>query len=295
MNIQEYFSRISYRGSHKDADLKTLTGILQHHVQAIPFENLSMHCGESIDLDLEPIYNKIVRKKRGGWCLENNYLLFWALQGIGYDVTILGGNSYDPAERTYTADINHVLLKVVIDGKSYIVDSGFGGTYQMWQPMMLISGKDQPQIPGIFRFTEDNGIWYFEKIKRKHYIPEQSVPSTDTPETGEIRKIYSFTLEPRHMSDFQELNMYLQTSPDTLFQKKSICTLQTTEGVRALVGWTFTELKYNYMEDMDLVKITTLSDEEVEKTLKDKFSITLENKLIPVNVRGLPPNLVDMI
>ncbi|XP_062442596.1 arylamine N-acetyltransferase, liver isozyme-like [Rhea pennata] len=295
MNIQEYFSRISYHGSHKDADLKTLTVIFQHHVQAIPFENLSMHCGESIDLDLEPIYNKIVRKKRGGWCLENNYLLFWALQRIGYDVSILGGNSYDPAEKTYTTNINHVLLKVVIDGNPYIVDGGFGGIYQIWQPMMLISGKDQPQIPGIFRFTEDNGIWYLEKIKRKNYISEQSAPSTDTPETGKIRKMCSFTLEPRHMNDFQELNTYLQTSPDTLFRKKSICSLQTTEGVCALVGWTFTEVKYNYMEDMDLVKITTLTDEEVEKTLKDKFNITLANKLIPVNVRGLPPNLVDML
>lgn len=35
---------------------------------------------------------------------------------------------------------------------------------QAWQPLMLISGKDQPQIPGIFRFTEDNGTWYSEEV-----------------------------------------------------------------------------------------------------------------------------------
>ncbi|NXL92049.1 ARYL protein, partial [Alectura lathami] len=281
MNIQEYFSRISYDGSHKATDLQTLTTIFQHHIQAIPFENLSMHCGETIDLDLQSIYNKIVRKKRGGWCLETNYLLFWALQEIGYDVCILGGNSYDPAKKAYTALIDHILLKVVIKGSSYIADAGFGGAYQAWQPVMLISGKDQPQIPGIFRFMEDNGIWYFEKVKRKHYIPEESVPLTDTPETGNIRKIYSFTLEPRQIDDFQELNTYLQVFPDNLLRKKSICTLQTTEGTYALVGWTFTEMKYNYTEDTDLLQITTLTDEEVEKTLKDKFNIVLENKLTP--------------
>uniref|UniRef100_A0A8C6YJW9 arylamine N-acetyltransferase n=1 Tax=Nothoprocta perdicaria TaxID=30464 RepID=A0A8C6YJW9_NOTPE len=284
MNIQEYFSRISYDGSHKDADLETLTVIFQHHIQAIPFENLSMHCGESIYLDLEHIYNKIVRKKRGGWCLENNYLLFWALQTIGYDVCILGSSSYNPAEGTYKA-MDHVLLKVVVDSKSYIVDSGFGGTYQMWQPVLLVSGKDQPQVPGIFRLTEDNGIWYFEKTKRKHCSTDQSGPATDTPGMKEIRKICSFTLEPRDMNDFQELNWKLQTS-DNLLQKKSICTLQTTDGVSNLVGWTFTEIKYSYAEDMDMVKITTLTDEEVEKTLKDKFNITLENKLKPINIRG---------
>ncbi|XP_009943644.2 arylamine N-acetyltransferase, liver isozyme-like [Opisthocomus hoazin] len=295
MNIQEYFARISYNESHKDADLQTLIVIFQHHIRAIPFENLSMHCSETIELDLPSIYNKIVRKKRGGWCLESNHLLFWALQELGYDVYILGGNSYDPAERAYTTEINHILLKVVIKGNSYIADAGFGGVYQMWQPLMLISGKDQPQMPGIFRFTEDNGTWYFEKVKRKHYVPEQSVPFADTPELGNIRKIYAFTLEPRHINDFQELNTYLQVSPDNILHKKSICSLQTTEGLYALVGWTFSEVKYNHMEDMDLLQITTLTDEEVEKTLKDKFSIVLENKLVPVNVRGLPPNLVDTI
>uniref|UniRef100_A0A8C0F9L5 arylamine N-acetyltransferase n=1 Tax=Bubo bubo TaxID=30461 RepID=A0A8C0F9L5_BUBBB len=295
MNIQEYFARISYNKSHKDADLQTLTDIFQHHIQAIPFENLSMHCGEPIELDLQSTYNKIVRKNRGGWCLESNHLLFWALQELGYDTCILGGNSYEPAERAYTAEMNHILLKVVIKGDSYIVDAGFGGAYQSWQPLMLISGKDQPQTPGIFRFMEDNGTWFFEKVKRKHYIPEQSVPSTDTPELGNIRKIYTFTLEPRHIDDFQELNTYLQVSPDNILRKKSICSLQTTEGLYALVGWTFTEMKYNYMDDMDVVQITTLTDEEVEKTLKDKFNIVLENKLVPVNVRGLPPNLVDTL
>ncbi|KAK2545685.1 arylamine N-acetyltransferase [Columba livia] len=295
MNIREYFARISYNESHKDADLQTLTLIFQHHIRAIPFENLSMHCGETIKLDLQSVYNKIVRKKRGGWCLETNYLLFWALQELGYDVCILGGKSYEPAEKTYKAGINHILLKVVIKGNSYIADAGFGGPYQAWQPLMLISGKDQPQIPGIFRFTEDNGTWYFEKVKRKHYIPEPSVPLTDTPELGNIRKIYTFTLEPRDINDFQELNTYLQVTPDNLLQKKSICTLQTSEGLYALVGWTFTETKYKYTEDLDLVQFTTLTDEEVEKTLKDKFNIVLENKLVPINVRGLPPNIVDMI
>ncbi|NXN15257.1 ARYL protein, partial [Indicator maculatus] len=281
MNIEEYFSRISYNESPKDADLQTLTDIFQHHIRAIPFENLSMHCGETIHLELESTYNKIVRKKRGGWCLESNHLLFWALQELGYDVCILGGNSYDPAEGAYTAEMNHILLKVVIKGNHYIVDAGFGGAYQAWQPLMLISGKDQPQIPGIFRFTEDNGTWSFEKVKRKHYSPEQSAPSTDTPDSGNIRKIYTFTLEPRDINDFQELNTYLQVSPDDILRKKSICSLQTLEGVCALVGWTFSEMKYNYMEDMDLLQITTLTDEEVEKTLKEKFNIVLENKLVP--------------
>ncbi|NXK33681.1 ARYL protein, partial [Piprites chloris] len=283
MNIQEYFGRISYNKPHKDADLQTLTAIFQHHIRAIPFENLSLHCGETVELDLQSIYNKIVRKKRGGCCLESNPLLFWALQELGYDICILGGSSYEPAARAYSDEVNHILLKVVIQGNSYIVDASFGGLYQMWEPLRLISGKDQPQVPGIFRFTEDNGTWYFEKVKRKHYIPEESETPyfTDPPALGNIRKIYRFTLEPRHINDFQDLNTYLHVCRDNIFWKKSICSLQTTEGLIGLIGWTLTETKYNYTEDTDLLHITTLTDEELEKTLKDKFNIVLENKLIP--------------
>ncbi|XP_074864586.1 arylamine N-acetyltransferase, pineal gland isozyme NAT-3-like isoform X2 [Carettochelys insculpta] len=283
MNIREYFTRISYKGSCANPDLETLTEVFQHHIRAVPFENLSIHCGETIELDLESTYNKIVRKKRGGWCMENNHLLWWVLKTLGYDTTILGAIVYDPEEKPYQNDIDHLLLKVDLDGKAYIVDGGFGTVYQMWEPMELISGKDQPQIPGIFRFMEDNGIWYFEKIKRNQYSPNQSCSYSDNREKNACKKVYQFTLEPRELEDFRPQSVYLQTSPDSLFVKKSICSLQTTDGPWTLVGWTLTRVKYNYKENMDLMETTTLTDEEVEKTLKDQFGIMLDHKLVPVN------------
>ncbi|XP_032622020.1 arylamine N-acetyltransferase, pineal gland isozyme NAT-3-like [Chelonoidis abingdonii] len=283
MNITEYFTRISYNGSYKNPDLETLTAIFQHHIRAVPFENLSIHCGETIELDLEPVYDKIVRKKRGGWCMENNHLLYWVLKTLGYDTTIIGAKVYSPEENAYHHHIDHLMLKVVLDGKAYIVDGGFGMVYQMWQPMELISGKDQSQVPGIFRFTEDNGIWYFEKIRRKQYNPNQSFSNSNNLEKDACKKVYLFTLEPREIEDFRPQNVYLQTSPDSLFVTKSICSLQTTDGLWALVGWKLTKVKYNYKENMDLVETMTLTDEEVEKTVKDKFRVMLDHKLIPVN------------
>ncbi|XP_074864886.1 arylamine N-acetyltransferase, pineal gland isozyme NAT-10-like [Carettochelys insculpta] len=286
MSIEEYLDRIGYQDSHEKHDLETLTAIFQHHIRAIPFENLSIHCRETITLDLDQIYNKIVRKKRGGWCMEHNQLLWWVLKTLGYDTTILGAYIYSLPQNTYASHMTHLLLKVEIDNKAYILDGGFGASYQIWQPMELISGKDQPQRPGIFRFTEDNGIWYFEKIRRKQYIPNQSYANSDLLERSECRKIYLFNLEPRTMEDFQFPCTYLQTSPDSLFTKKSICSLQTTDGFRALIGWTLIETTYNYKDNTDLVEFMTVKDKEVEKTLKDKFSITLERKFVPINLKG---------
>ncbi|NXF78837.1 ARY2 protein, partial [Sclerurus mexicanus] len=287
MDIKEYFARISYRGSHNKPDLSTLSDIFQHHIRAVPFENLSIHCGEKIELDLEATYNKIVGKKRGGWCMENNYLLSWVLKTLGYDVTLLAANVYFPEHNGYAEEIDHLLLKVVLDGKSYIVDGGFGMAYQMWQPMELISGTDQPQIPGVFRFQEESGIWYLEKVKRKQLVPNQSDSTSHNVEDEVCRRIYLFTLQPRDIEEFRGCNAQLQTAPDSLFVTKSICSLQTADGIRALVGWKLTEMKYNYRDNMDLVEVRMLADEEMEKTLKEKFSITLDKKFVPVNTSTL--------
>ena len=61
MNIEAYFERIGYKNSRDKLDLETLTDILQHQIQAIPFENLNIHCGEAMELDLEVIFDQIVR------------------------------------------------------------------------------------------------------------------------------------------------------------------------------------------------------------------------------------------
>ncbi|TRZ25303.1 hypothetical protein HGM15179_001800 [Zosterops borbonicus] len=287
MDIKEYFARISYRGSHNQPDLATMSDIFRHHIQAVPFENLSIHCGETIELNLEATYNKIVKRKRGGWCMENNYLLSWVLKTLGYDVILLAAKVYVPEFDAYPEEIDHLLLQVELDGKSYIVDAGFGMAYQLWEPMELISGIDQPQTPGVFRFQEESGTWYLEKVKRKQWVLN---PSTSTPQNVEnevCRRIYLFTLQPRDIEEFRGCNAHLQTAPDSLFVTKSICSLQTADGIRALVGWKLTEIKYNYRDNMDLVEIRILADEEIEKTLKEKFNITLDKKFVPVNTSRL--------
>ncbi|NXE52190.1 ARY2 protein, partial [Casuarius casuarius] len=287
MDIKEYFARISYQGPYDKLDLETLTGIFQHHIRAVPFENLSIHCGERVELDLEPVYHKIVRKNRGGWCMENNHLLSWALKTLGYDVTLLGSKVYVPEYDAYADEIDHLLLKVVLHGQSYIVDGGFGMAYQLWQPMELTSGKDQPQTPGIFRFLEENEVWYLEKVKRKQCVHSQNVSTSHNEEKEVCRRVYLFTLQPRDIEEFRPRNEHLQTAPGSLFVTKSICSLQTTDGIRALVGWKFTEIKYNYKDNMDLVEIRILADEEIEKTLKEKFNITLDKKFVPINTSRL--------
>ncbi|KAI4557068.1 hypothetical protein MJG53_019022 [Ovis ammon polii x Ovis aries] len=227
MNIEAYFERIGYKNSRDKLDLETLADILQHQVQAIPFENLNIHCGEAMELDLEAIFDQIVRRNRGGWCLQVNHLLYWALTTIGFETTMLGGYVYNTFADKYSNAMIHLLLKVTIDGRDYIADAGFGRSYQMWQPLELISGKYQPQMPCIFRLTEERGTWYLDQIRREQYIPNQEFLDSDLLEKNEYRKIYSFTLEPRTIKDFESVNTYLQESPASVFTRAQGTAVET--------------------------------------------------------------------
>ncbi|XP_012518403.1 PREDICTED: arylamine N-acetyltransferase 1 isoform X1 [Propithecus coquereli] len=281
MDIEAYFERIGYKNSRKNLDLETLTDILQHHIRAIPFENLNIHCGEAMELGLQAIFDQIVRRNRGGWCLQVNQLLYWALSTIGFETIILGGYVYITAVDKYSSNMIHLVLQVTIGSRKYIVDAGFGRSYQMWQPLELISGKDQPQVPCIFRLREESGIWYLDQIRREQYIPNEEFLNSDLLEKNKYRKIYSFTLEPRTIEDFESINTYLQESPASVFTSKSFCSLQTPEGVHCLVGWTLTSRRFNYKDNIDLVEFKTLDEEEIEEVLKNIFNISLEKKLVP--------------
>ncbi|XP_018605172.2 arylamine N-acetyltransferase, pineal gland isozyme NAT-10-like [Scleropages formosus] len=284
MNLDEYFERICFKGPVHRADLDTLNRVHMNHVLSIPFENLSIHCGEWITMDLDVIYDKIVRKGRGGWCFENNLLFSWVLKQMGYTFTMLGSRVFDIFSNQFSSKKNHLINKVDIDGVSYIVDVSYGVYGQIWRPLELTLGKEQQQEPGVFRFVQEEGMWVLEKRGRKPIFQNES--ASDLLHSSEIQKLYGFTLTPCSPNLFLETSNTLQTSSESVLKNKSICSLQTPKGFRALIGWNYREVTFSYEEGTDLVDKRNIPDDEIEKVLKDKFNISLENRFIPVNNQG---------
>ncbi len=281
MKLNRYFQRIGFHGSFEKLDLATLNLIHKRHVMSIPFENLSIHCGERIIMDQEVIFNKIVRNNRGGWCMESNYLFGWVLREMGYDATTLGsrvfiGTDFSPVE-------SHLIHKVVIDGKAYIADVSFGLSYQLWEPLELVSGKDQTQAAGVFRLIDKGDFWVLEKTRRKPEVLNPDFASSSLLSKEETRQMYCFTLVPREAPHFLEISDKLQIDPTSVFTNKSICSLQTPTGFRALIGWTFTEVTYKPEEGFDVLDMWDVKENELEQTLREKFNVKLQNKLQPVN------------
>ena len=53
-------------------DAAALGGLHRAHQLAVPFENLSIHLSEPITLDEDGLLDKIVIRRRGGFCYELN-------------------------------------------------------------------------------------------------------------------------------------------------------------------------------------------------------------------------------
>ncbi|XP_078449477.1 uncharacterized protein LOC144931600 isoform X2 [Lampetra fluviatilis] len=87
MDVGAYLERIRFVGSTAPS-AASLRALHRAHVLSVPFESLSIHCGEPITLDLEKIYRKIVKERRGGFCYENNGLFSWLLRQLGFQVTL---------------------------------------------------------------------------------------------------------------------------------------------------------------------------------------------------------------
>jgi arylamine N-acetyltransferase len=66
------------------AGLRTLH---RAHQLTVPFENLSIHLAEPISLDERDLADKIVRRRRGGFCYELNGAFALLLEALGAQVS----------------------------------------------------------------------------------------------------------------------------------------------------------------------------------------------------------------
>ena len=64
-NVDEYLAHIGYTGS-KEPTVANLAALHSHHLLAVVFENISCMIGEKIKLDPDWIFEKIVKRGRGG-------------------------------------------------------------------------------------------------------------------------------------------------------------------------------------------------------------------------------------
>ena len=86
MNTKQYLERINYLDPvHPTPEV--LTRLQVSHLMNVPFENLDIH--NSVKINLANLFDKIVTRRRGGFCYELNGLFYELLTEIGFTVKMV--------------------------------------------------------------------------------------------------------------------------------------------------------------------------------------------------------------
>jgi N-hydroxyarylamine O-acetyltransferase len=213
LHIHDYLERIAYQGELTPS-LQTLQALQMAHLLTVPFENLSIHAPEPIILNDKALFEKIVERRRGGFCYELNGLFTALLRALGFDVIKLSAGVAMENGR-YTPYFDHMLLMVTLDER-WLVEVGFGDSFR--QPLRVADQGVQAQNGRFYQLIPHGDTYtLMEKKGNKDWAPQ-----------------YRFNLTAYEYSDYATMCHHNQTSPESHFTKGRICTLATVNGRKTL-------------------------------------------------------------
>src|SRR5580704_19527217 len=91
--VLAYLDRVGVAGSAV-SDAAGLRTLHRAHQLTVPFENLSIHLAEPISLDERDLIDKVVTRRRGGFCYELNGAFALLLEVLGAQVTRAAARVY---------------------------------------------------------------------------------------------------------------------------------------------------------------------------------------------------------
>lgn len=150
-DLAAYLDRIGLERVSNDA--AGLCALQQAHIRSVPFENFDPLLGIVPELAPGAIFGKIVTRRRGGYCFEQNGLYGAALAAIGFAPRRLLARvrmRFGPE-----AARSHLVLTVDIDGETWLADAGFGGPGSL-HPLRLGTPEEQATPSGTYRLSEDS-------------------------------------------------------------------------------------------------------------------------------------------
>ncbi|MFF7384222.1 arylamine N-acetyltransferase [Streptomyces griseoluteus] len=238
------------------ATTDALRDLHPRHLRAVPFENLSIHLGEPVVLDEQTLLDKVVARRRGGFCYELNGAFGLLLAALGYEVQLLAGRVH--GDEGLGIPYDHLALRVrTVDGGDLIADVGFGA--HSHGPLDFGERGEQADPGGTFRVVDAGG-------------------DLDVLRNGKPR--YRLETRPRTLTDFRAGAWWHSTSPESHFTQSLVCSRITADGGRiTLSGRTLTTTDAEGLKEVRELG----TDEEVLAVYRDGFGIGLSD--VPT-VRG---------
>ncbi|MGL1922288.1 MAG: arylamine N-acetyltransferase [Hyphomicrobiales bacterium] len=248
----EYIKQL---GLNVDANpIELINQMIVEHQTRFTFNNLDVLLNklEIISLEIEDLFEKIVLKKRGGYCFEHNKLFFYMLEQLGFTVmpclarVVYGSNKDVPQ--------THRMNIVTIDGLEYVADVGFGP----YSPMSLIPmSGDEITAPDkqVFRVvSSEEGLFKLEVQNKKGFFA-----------------LYTFTRTKSFESDFELANYYSNTHPKAKFTQKLTISLKNKGDTKFISEGVYSTISSTERSDEKLEK-----PQRLQELLSQNFNIEIE-------------------
>ncbi|EME54534.1 arylamine N-acetyltransferase family protein [Amycolatopsis decaplanina] len=245
MDVAAYLDRLGL-DRPATADVAALRTLQERHLAVVPFENLSIHLGEPIVLDSEALFDKIVRRRRGGFCYELNGLFAALLRELGFDVALSSAKVFRP-DGTLGPPFDHAVVHVDLD-EPWLADVGFGRFSRF--PLRLTATEAQADPEGEFLILD---------------APHGDI---DVLRDGEPQ--YRIERRPRALDEFVPTAFWQSTSPDSHFTRGPTCSLPSGHGRVTLAGDKLIVTTHGVREETRLS-----SDPEILDTYRKEFGIEL--------------------
>ena len=200
LELDAYLRRIGL-ASRPAADLAGLRALHLAHASTIPFENVDVLMGLPIRLDLISLQEKLVGRRRGGYCFEHNTLFQAVLAALGFEV-----KACEARVRLGVTGIlprTHMLLLNQMEGVPWLCDVGFG-LEGLLHPVPL-DGEAHAQFQNTYRVVPEGGLQVLQSCHR-----------------GAWEDLYAFVPEARLPIDFEVGNHFTSTHPDSRFRRNLI-------------------------------------------------------------------------
>jgi N-hydroxyarylamine O-acetyltransferase len=251
MDVRAYLNRLEYRGP-LDPNFETLRQLQLAHLLQVPFENLSIHFHQPIVLNDTALFEKIVTRRRGGFCYELNGLFAALLRELGFEVAMLSAQVAND-QREFSRDFDHMTLMVAANDERWLADVGFGDSFI--EPLTLAVNLEHQQREHRYRIVGD---------AQKRLVLEQS--SKD----GEWKPQYRFSLQPYEYPDYAAMCTYHQTSPESHFTRRRICSRLTPGGRITLSDMRFITTEAGVRTEQPI-----RDEQEYSDILSDQFGIVM--------------------
>ena len=246
MDLDAYLARIGV--ARPDAPtLDALRRIHAAHHAAFPFHNLTIQRRRAVTVDVDSILQRFFEPGGGGYCFEQNTLLGAVLSELGFRVTTLLG-------RVDRRALNHMLLRVDIDGRPWIADVGFGGQSPL-EPLPLEDGARVMQHGFEYVLRRDDHHWTLTM----HW-------------DGDSEELYEFSGAPHTTGDVEIANWYTSTYPGSIF--RNTLTIQRVTADERLILRPKVVTRYRNGRRTD----TAIEPAQIRSFARELFGIDLGEK-----------------